>query len=65
MECLFFFGLSFFIMGIYMIVKKNGIKVFSKSNKTVTGKDAVIQGIIALVVGSIFTGLAVLDLLSR
>jgi UPF0716 family protein affecting phage T7 exclusion len=54
MWCAVIFGLFFFIYGIYMIVTKKGMRVFSKAHEDVTGGEAIAQGVIAILVGVFF-----------
>ena len=56
MWCVLIFGLFFLVYGIYMIASKKGMKVLSKGHEDVTGKEAVAQGIIAVMVGLAIIG---------
>jgi len=56
MWCVLIFGLFFFIYGIYMIVTKKGMRVFSKAHEDVTGGAAVTQGAIAIILGLLIVG---------
>lgn len=60
MWCVLIFGLFFFVYGIYMIAAKKGMKVFSKGYEDVTGREAVAQGVIAIIVALVIIGFWVL-----
>ena len=64
MQCVLIFGLFFVVSGISSIVRKQGVKVFSKDWGEVTGSEAAVNGVIALILGVLMCAFALYDMLT-
>lgn len=65
MACLVIFCLMFLVSGVYMIVTKKGVRVLSRKTVDVTGGEAIINGIVAILIGLVLAAFILHDLLPK
>lgn len=59
MLCGAIFGLLFIAAGIYMIITGKGWRVFTKGHEDVSGREAMGEGILAIIIGVVILAIFV------